>query len=430
MAGSFTRNIAGTFGTRVATAVLNLAIAVVLSQYLGPSGKGVQSLLLTTITFILVFANLVGGATLVYLSPRHSHEKLVIPSYAWTFLTGICSYPVLVVLKVVDQDFILHTCLLAIIFSLTSVHTSLLIGRQKIVAANLIGFLQPFLLIIALLYNFVILGKHDIGSYIGSLYISFSLTYLFSLWLHIRNFGDLGYDPGAFARVIKDLFRLGFMNQVAHITQMLSFRLSYYILDLYHGEAEVGIYSNGVSLAESIWLIAKSISLVQYARVANTEDREESRRLTLQLARGSTLVSLAVLVPLVLLPGGAFAFIFGQGFERVSGVLITLSAGVLVYNYAILIGHYFSGTGRYRLNAISSAAGLLIALAMYFLFIPRMGALGAGIASSISYFSTTVLLILFLSKEEPGWGKKLLPGTGDLRLIAGYVKAYLRRGRD
>jgi len=54
-----------TFGVRLSSAIISLLIAVVISQYLGAGGKGEQGIIITTIALILIFANIVGGASLV-----------------------------------------------------------------------------------------------------------------------------------------------------------------------------------------------------------------------------------------------------------------------------------------------------------------------------------------------------------------------------
>ena len=57
--------ILNTFGTKILVAFINLAIAIIISQVLGDSGKGIQSLVLTNISFILIFSEIVCGASLV-----------------------------------------------------------------------------------------------------------------------------------------------------------------------------------------------------------------------------------------------------------------------------------------------------------------------------------------------------------------------------
>lgn len=412
------KKILNTFGTRATSAVINLLIAVVLSQYLGPEGKGIQSIIITTITFVLVFANLVGGATLVYLVPRHTPSLLVIPSYAWTIFIATVSYVILLLFPIVDQAFAGHICILSFLNSVTAINTSILTGREKISTANLIGLLQPLVLIITLVSIFLTVDDPQIPHYIFSLYVSFGLTAIVSIIFYHRHCGRIQlFGLKEYTRIIIEMIRFGILNQIAHITQMLSFRLSFYILDRYHGEAAVGVYSNGISIAESIWLISKSISLVQYARIANTSDRSESAKLTARLIKFSVFASILLLVPLMLMPSGFYTWIFGEGFEQTRMVIWTLAFGVLVYNFSILIGHYFSGTGRYHINAISSSLGLISSLILYFTLIPAFGIAGAGWGTSISYFITTIILTYIFNRENKAWWKELIPSGKDWKQI-------------
>lgn len=422
--------ILNTFGARALGAVINLLIAIILSQYLGPAGKGIQSLIITTITFVLVFANLVGGATLVYLVPRHAPSLLILPSYLWTILISIVSYFVLLLFPVVDESLIIHICILSILNSFVSINMSILIGKEKISTSNLISLIQPFILIISLLIFFTIKDEPGILDYIYSLYFSFGLSVLISFAYYIKHCGSIHlYSLNEYRGIAADMVRYGILNQVAHITQMLSFRLSYYVLDHYHGEAAVGIYSNGISLAESIWLIAKSISMVQYARIANIDNRAEAARLTVRLIKFSLIASLIILIPLVLLPSSFYVFIFGAGFSGTRMVIWTLAVGVLVYNFSILAGHYFSGTGRYQVNAIASSLGLVASVILYFTLIPKFSLAGAGWATSLSYLITTIILMTLFNRENKYWYKELSPSRGDVLKIQEEVGNILQKIR-
>jgi O-antigen/teichoic acid export membrane protein len=423
--------ILNTFGARALAAVINLAIAVVLSRYLGPEGKGIQSLILTTITFVLVFANLVGGATLVYLVPRHSPSLLLLPSYLWTILVALASYIVLLLFPLVDPSYSLHICLLSVLNSIAAVNTSILIGKEKINASNLVSLVQPITLVISLLAFFSLPFEHNVSQYIWSLYISFGISALVSFIYYSKYCGRLKiHRISEYWKITVEMMRFGVLNQVAHITQMLSFRLSYYVLDHYHGEAAVGVYSNGISLAESIWLIAKSISLVQYARISNTGIREEAATLTARLIKFSLAASLVILIPLMFMPSSFYVFIFGNGFSETRFVIWTLAAGVMVYNISILIGHYFSGTGRYGINAVTSSIGLVVSVILYFTMIPRYGMAGAGWATSISYLFTTIILLIFFGRENKNWSRELVPTRGDFKRFKVEVEGMLRRSKE
>lgn len=410
--------ILNTFGARALSAVINLLVAIILSQYLGPAGKGVQSLVITTITFILVFANLVGGATLVYLAPRRDSSLLVLPSYAWTLVVSLFSFLILSFFPLVERQYIPDVCLLSALNSFTSIHTSILIGKEKIRSSNLISLVQPLTLVISLLAFYLFLKLSGVGYYIISLYISFGLSLVISFAFYLKYCGKIRFGRLKEMRnVTAELIRYGILNQVAHVTQMLSFRLSFYVLDKFHGEAAVGVYSNGISLAESIWLISKSISLVQYSRIANTNNRQEAARLTTSLIKFSLVASLIILIPLLALPASFYVFLFGTGFESTRVVIWSLAAGVMVYNFSILTGHYFSGTGRYYVNAVVSSFGLIVSVILYFTLIPAYGLSGAGWATSVSYLFTSLVLMIWFTRECPGCIKNMMSFKEDYFLL-------------
>jgi O-antigen/teichoic acid export membrane protein len=420
--------IINTFGARALSAVINLLTAIILSQYLGPAGKGIQSLIITTITFVLVFANLVGGATLVYLVPRHTPSLLVLPSYIWTILVALISYLVLRLFPLVESSYIVHICILSALNSIMSINTAILTGKEKIHTANLISLVQPFILIFSLLIFFTLSDEPQLRYYILALYISFGISALFSLGSYYKHCGRIMiHRLSEYRQITVELVRYGILNQVAHITQMLSFRLSYYVLDHYHGEAAVGVYSNGISLAESIWLIAKSISMVQYARISNLQDRPESARLTVRLIKFSLAASLILLIPLLLLPSSFYVLMFGDGFSETRSVIGSLAFGVLVYNFSILTGHYFSGTGRYYINAVASSMGLVASIILYFTLIPAFNLTVAGWATSLSYLITTIILMVIFNRENKGWYKELMPSRGDITQLKAEASHFLQK---
>ncbi len=417
------RKIVHTFGTRVLAAAVNLAVAVVLSQFLGPAGKGSQSIIITTISIILIFSNLVGGATLVYLAPRFSAFLLLIPSYAWAVLMGLLSWLILALTGLVEQGYLIHICVLSVISALVSIHSNILIGQQRIRESNLLALLQSVILVAGLLVGFLLIGEGSIYTYLYSLYLSFLSCALISFILIRSSFKGARLLPlTQYRPVTIQLFRYGFHNQVAHITQMLSFRLSYYVLEEYKGMAAVGIFGNGISIAESIWLVAKSMSLVQYSWISNSSDREASARLTLRLVKASIILSLLILLPIMLLPPLFYTFVFGPGFAEVRTVIWALSPGVLIYNVSILLGHYYSGTGRYYMNSRISGAGFLVSLLLYFTMIPALGINGAGLATSVSYFFTSLLFIWFFARECPYWYTELIPRKDDFRKVVSLIR--------
>ena len=90
------KSILGNFSVRFSSAIFNLLIAVLVSQFLGAAGKGEQSLILASITIVLLFHNLVSGASIIYLASRLNPQKLLIVSYLWTITVSFFSYLLLI----------------------------------------------------------------------------------------------------------------------------------------------------------------------------------------------------------------------------------------------------------------------------------------------------------------------------------------------
>ena len=50
-----------------------------------------------------------------------------------------------------------------------------------------------------------------------------------------------------------------------------------------------------------------------------------------------------------------------------------LAPGVLLYGIFLILGHYYSGSGRYFMNTIAALCGLVVTLGCGFTLIPRFG---------------------------------------------------------
>jgi O-antigen/teichoic acid export membrane protein len=223
----------------------------------------------------------------------------------------------------------------------------------------------------------------------------------------------------------KNMFALGFYNQLAHVLQLLSFRASYYILEQYKGEAAVGVFSNASSITESIWLIATSISLWQYAVIANAQDQHYTIQITEKLTRFGMLAALLGVLFFLFLPSAFYELVFGPDFGGLQALMWALAPGVWMFTYALVVGHYFSGHGRYAVNALASGVGLVLSLLASLLLIPVYGAMGASIAASISYTATSIVVLRYFLKD--GATFSLFPRKAELTQLFTQMRMSWRK---
>ena len=394
--------ILNTFGTKIVVALLNLTIAIVISQVLGDSGKGVQSLVLTNISFILIFSEIVCGASLVFLTSRYSFSKLWLPSVLWALLIAALMGVVMVVVNMgLDTTLALHTAVLSFLSSFASINFRFLIGKEEVKKANYNTLLQPLVLVVTLLVYYLVLGRRDIYGYVIGLYLAYISSSVLGVCQLRQEYAALAFFPaGEYKETLKALFKYGFLNQTGHFVQFFNLRLSYYLLNAFVDAGNVGVYSNAVSLAESLWIISNSIALVQYARISNSMDKAYNQRLTLDLAKLCFAVALPAVVVLVLLPSSFYQFVFGSEFGLMATLIRILAPGVLLYSLFLILGHYYSGSGRYFMNTVAALCGLVATLVCGFTLIPRYAAQGAAITAAIAYSMNAVFLLVCFLKES------------------------------
>ena len=101
-----------------------------------------------------------------------------------------------------------------------------------------------------------------------------------------------------------------------------------------------------------------------------------------------------------LLPPQVYIFVFGNEFGEMADIIRILAPGVLLYCIFLILGHYYSGIGRYQMNTFASLCGLAVTFILGFTLIPRLDVAGAALTSTISYSVNAIFLFCFFLKES------------------------------
>jgi O-antigen/teichoic acid export membrane protein len=407
----------------ILNASLNLAIAVVVSNYLGAIGKGEQGIIIATISIVVIITGIIGPGSLVFHFPRFPAGILIITSYVWLLVSSIGLYWVANFFELVPKQYILDVVILSIILSIISINISILVSKQKIKENNRVNNVQTIITFVILITLFALLSQPSIRHYLYAVYAGYiaALLISFRYTLEYYRFSEIASFE-LWKATFKSMFFLGVFNQLTIFTQMLSFRLSFYILDKYCGTSTVGIYSNGISIAESIWIISRSISMVLSSVVVNTVDREYTIKLTKILLWVNFGFSALCLIPLVLIPSDFYSYIFGKEFGEIVYIVRILAPGILVFGLVLIVYHYFSATGRHYYMAIASTVNMLVNIILSFLLIPRFSIYGAGIATSISFLITAIVVLYIFNRVTGGSFATILPKRNDLKILLQIVK--------
>lgn len=391
------KKIANTFLTKILTAFINLAVAVLISQWMGAGGKGVQGLFLATLAMTTTLTGLFGVISLSYLVPRKPSLNYYMIANSWAFIASGFSYLFLKVTGLINHDHILLLSFTTFFSALATNNLSIYLIREKISTYNWALFSQPFLLIlfIILFYNFQeeFSIYHYIysllGSYIFLFFLSIKGATLYFKEMESVTIQSLGSDA-------KEMFRYGFYNQMATLIQMLSFRGSYYILEKFSSIQDVGVFSNAVSIVESIWIINRSLSLVFYSRIINSTSKKYNKEIFQKFSIMAFWLQVLAIFALLLIPSDIYVLLFGDDFVTLKSIIVLLIPGTLFFGQSFITSHYFSGTGKHHINLISNSMGMVLILSISYLLIPNYSITGAVIASNIGYICVFIVQFYYI----------------------------------
>ncbi|MFH1297798.1 MAG: polysaccharide biosynthesis C-terminal domain-containing protein [Bacteroidota bacterium] len=413
----------GTIFTRFLAAIFTLVIVVMNARYLGAEKVGVISLIILAVTIVQMVNNFIGGAALVYLVPRTPLLKLFIPSYIWGVIASIACAGLLYFTDSIPEGYFVHVMILSTLHSLFTVNIMILLGQERIKAINVLTVAQITSLIATLLAFYLFTSNREVMVYVYAMYISYIVMFLASVALITTRLkkGELS----GMKRVIREILAFGAWAQTANIFQLFNYRLSYYFIEHMINKAALGVYSTGVQLSEAVWIIPRSISMVQLSRISNEKRWDYAVKVTLVFSKVGVLVSTLIVGLILMLPASFFVFVFGPEFSGIKPVIISLTVGIISLSFSILLSAFFSGMGKPMHSAIASGIGLIFTIALSLWLIPVYGIIGAGIAASCSYTSATVYQLIAFVVLSGVKAKDFLIRKEEIRMLVTEVRRSL-----
>lgn len=394
----FLKDILKTLLSKVFVLFINFAILTLTTNYLGLEGRGLISIIMADIAIIAVFNNILSGSSIVYFIPKVGLPRLILPASAWIMLSSAVLCLVFSVVHLQVGYFVLLA--LTTVTSFLSFNLLALLARENIRWFNIFSFLQPALLLVFNLYFIFVLNLTNANFYLLSYFLSQIIVFVISLfWLKpflIRKEAKFEMD------VTRQVFKYGLMNELSYLIQFLNYRLSYFFILYFIDLGSVGLFSVAIAIVEAIWLIAKSITTVQYSKMVNFTDTRASLALTQKSARLSLWSTLGILVILAMVPAFVFGYVFGKDFSSIKPLLFLLMPGILAIAVSNVYGHYFAATNQMKILIVKSSIGLVFTVALSFILIPRYGLTGASVVTSISYLSSSVYLFVAFKRLNGG----------------------------
>jgi len=223
-----------------------------------------------------------------------------------------------------------------------------------------------------------------------------------------------------------ELLRFGFFPMLALLMTTLNYRIDVLMLRAsgYVTDAQIGVYSIGIALAEKIVLIPDSLKGVLVSKLTKGADDYE----VVRACRLTLFASVAMCIAFLLLGQWGITFLYGSEYSGEYSVMMICAVGALCIGYFKLIAQYNIVNKKQIRNVVMLSVAIVIDVIFNLILIPLYGIEGAAVATCFGNVVCGIVFILYFSrliKISPV--KMVLPQKEDFELVGRLLK---KRGRE
>ena len=243
-------------------------------------------------------------------------------------------------------------------------------------------FLVVFIIPVPLLISDIIKSftiAYSISVFIG-LYILCVIFYKKNKKHQIKNF-------------TKDIFRYSMPLFIITIGFLIATEIDTVMLGFLSTDTELGIYGVAKQVVIKLPHISVAIamgSMPVFAKL-NDDNRKELKIFFYKLLKTNTVIYLIITTGILLFSPFFVPMIFGNEYCASVLPLQILTVYSVVFSYSILLGNFLDYQGLANKRAVFLTISVIINIIINAILIPEYGAVGAAIATSISYFPYIIL---------------------------------------
>jgi len=409
---SISKNILMTFTSRILVILFGIVASVILARVLGPTGKGIYSLIILIPSVIVTVGSFGIEISNVYLlgSKKCKLMDVISMSFIFSVIISIISISLLFLVYHFGflQDFINLNKINNIYFWLAvfSIFPSflllflnnILLGQQKIKLYNLVNILEKVFFTIIVVVFLIFLSQGVFGA-VMSYILSILLVTIFVIWVIRKDTPiQLSFNKSVFIKAIK----YGLRGHIGNIAQFLNYRLDMFLIVAFIGPSALGIYTISILIAEKLWLLPTAISTILFSKISSLRE-VASNKLTSRVARHTIFIMFISSLFLVLISKPLIKGLFGEEFLPSVNPLLILLPGIVALGVSKVFTADFSGRGSPEMGSYASFISLFVNISLNIWLIPLWGISGAAFASTISYtlaMAVTMYEFKITSKEK------------------------------
>ncbi len=386
---------------------LNLVVGIWLARYLGPSQYGVYNYAIAIATVLLPIVNFGLQGILVKELHQAPEEKNTILGSSILFKSIIAVAVVIPVFFLAGFDFfdnseegmVIALASISILFhpflTLETWYEAMVKTKKISIFKGVFFVLGTLLKVVFLLkgaslYSFAIL--YSVDSFLVA--VALVLVYFFDEKKKIQWKMDWSK--------LKQLTSKSWLLVLSSISAVIYLKIDQVMLGVLVSDTELGYYSAAVKISESWYFVPLMISNALFPAILDAKRKSVTtyRKRLQQLCDYYFLISFALALVVTLLANTIIDVTYGQIYSSSAFILkIHIWAGIFIFLRTVL-SKWLIAEEKYKFSLVSQFSGALANVILNFILIPRYGAIGAAIATIISYMVTSVLILAFFKETK------------------------------
>jgi len=413
------KNISISVVARVLTMLVGFISSILITRYLGPELKGKMSYFITLSSTVWMILDLGFHKSLPYVLAKDNSTKHQI--FSISIFLYIFDILVLLIVSYFFRDFILekfnvsNNVFLILFIAFTSINhfgfilKYMMLGLDKILWQNLLNFLPSVLYLTLFLIIRFFIPNHD--RYYWVLLALVIATVFWTIFYAVKLYicENINVTFRINFRELYKMYHLGIKAFLGGFFIFLLIRFDIFLIKKYDTLAELGIYSlaaNFVTLLQSFSNIVGSLMLPKFASKSQNAN-DNIITLKRMIIIFSTLFVFVVIV-FVIFGQPLISAVYGTDFVRSADVFALLLPAVLFLSIGSLINSFFWSKGFPTTTIILPIIALIVNIGLNIILIPKIGIMGAAIATSISYFIWLISLIIYFFNSKLVENPKLI----------------------
>lgn len=391
-----------TVACKAVAMVSGLAVSIIIARELGPDGRGLYALVMTTIVMCVSFGVFGLTASNTYFAAKDARKTrtIGIQSLATGIIGTILSIFAIYLVKQVSPT-VLHglnnnlltlTYVLIPLFLWGNLFAFAYLGRGRILAFNLFETGQRvifFVLALALLWH---LNK-SLNAYLASVLAVVGFLVVIYIINYFRNAA-----PGPLYETGYTSSSLGFgvKSYVASMLTLAVMRSGVLFVNYFGGNDDAGFFAVAQQISELVIIVPTIIGTVLFGRVS----RGDSDHITPVVMRIITWSFLPVTLAMFFFSDWLILTIFGQDFSRSILPLKIMLPGAYLLGLEVILAKDLAGRGYPWPAVLAWVPVILVNFAGFVIFIPKFGVNGAALSVTVSFFVIFILITSYYVKTS------------------------------